>query len=228
MGDRWEDETDEALVAALRTSVPDDLRAFDELVRRYQSHVLTNCRHLTRAEPDVADLAQEVLVKAYFGLKGFRGESRLRTWLDRIKLNHCLNHLRRHRPEEVSVESLNEAGVELRHSGPLPSQELEAKGRRGRINAVLDGMRDTLRIALVLKDYDGLTYDEIAEALGIGVPAAKMRVKRARQEFRERFGPREISHAGSEAPASAHSRAPGRASPEPARRVKRPEKGYAV
>jgi RNA polymerase sigma-70 factor (ECF subfamily) len=71
------------------------MRAFETLVQRHQSRVLANCRYLTRSSPDSEDLAQEVFVKAYFGLKGFEGRAQFKTWLQRIKVNHCLNFLRK-------------------------------------------------------------------------------------------------------------------------------------
>ena len=86
---------DEALVAQVRQSRDADTRAFEQLVRRHQRRVLANCRYMTNAHHDAEDLAQEVFVKAYFALEGFEGRSQFKTWLQRLKINHCLNYLRR-------------------------------------------------------------------------------------------------------------------------------------
>ena len=107
--------TDQELVARIRSARPGDLRAFDELLRRHQDRVQTNCRYLSGNEEEALDLAQEVLVKAYFNLSGFEGRAGFGTWLNRIKVNHCLNHLRRRRSRVfVDVDEPELEGA-LRH-----------------------------------------------------------------------------------------------------------------
>ena len=95
--------TDEALVARIRASPRDDVQHFDTLLRRHRARIVANCRYLTGQPDQAEDLAQEVFVKAYFALDGFRGGSSFKTWLQRIKVNHCLDHVkaRRSRPAFV-------------------------------------------------------------------------------------------------------------------------------
>src|ERR1700733_12419632 len=88
--DRDEDLLEEALKAP-----EGDLRAFERLVLRYQRRVVANCRYITRDPNNAEDLAQEVLVKVFFGLRSFEGRSSFSGWLHRIKTNHCLDHLKR-------------------------------------------------------------------------------------------------------------------------------------
>src|SRR6187402_2523786 len=88
-------DRDEELLRTARNAPEGDLRAFEQLVRQYQERILADCRYLTRDENNAEDLAQEVFVKAFFGLRGFEGRSSFRHWLQRIKVNHCLNHLRK-------------------------------------------------------------------------------------------------------------------------------------
>jgi RNA polymerase sigma-70 factor (ECF subfamily) len=166
-----------------------DLRAFEELVLRYQGRILADCRYLTRDDSASEDLAQEVFVKAYFALHGFEGRSSFRHWLQRIKVNHCLNHLRREKSRQPVPldEELTERHSELR-SEPDANQRMEAEADRSRIDAVLHQMSPTLRVPLVMRDMDELSYEEIAQSLGIGLSAAKMRIKRAREQFRALYG----------------------------------------
>ncbi len=179
---------DEDLVAQARQAPEGDLRAFDVLVLRHQEKVLTNCRYLTKSSNEAPDLAQEVFVKAFFGLGSFEGRSAFTTWLQRIKVNHCLNHLQRMKGrirvdlEDPALQQSEELQV------PAEAERAMKAGRdRARIGEVLDGLPDTLRIPLIMCDLDGLSYQEIAETLGIGLSAVKMRIKRAREQFRRRF-----------------------------------------
>lgn len=179
---------DEELAEMARKDGRYDARPFEALVRRHQSFVAANCRAITRLPNDVDDLAQEVFVKAFFGLKRFEGLAPFRAWLHRIKVNHCLNHLRKARGA-IMVE-LDDAGYEnhaVMSTAPNADAELQAAADRERILEVLDGMSDALRLPLMLRDGDGLSYEEIAAQLHISLSAVKMRIKRGREEFRRRF-----------------------------------------
>lgn len=179
---------DEELAAMARRDGRYDARPFEALVRRHQSFVAANCRAITRSPNDVDDLAQEVFVKAFFGLGRFEGLAPFRAWLHRIKVNHCLNHLRKTRG--AILVDLDDASHEHHAAiavAPNADVELEAAADRDRILAVLDTMSDALRLPLMLRDADGLTYEEIAAQLQISLSAVKMRIKRGREEFRRRF-----------------------------------------
>lgn len=181
-------DPDETLVRAALASPDGDTKAFAELVRRHQSAVLVNCRHLTRSRDDAEDLAQEVFVKLFFKLGTFEGRSRFSTWLQRIKVNHCLNFIQSKRGRSYVELSEPEiaAAPELRiEDGALDA--MDAEQRRALIRDVLDSLPDSLRVPLVLCDVDGLSYAEIQKELGLGLSATKMRIARSRAEFRARF-----------------------------------------
>lgn len=176
------EDRDEELLRVIRHAPEGDLRAFEQLVLRYQNRILADCRYLTHDGNSAEDLAQEVFVKAYFGLAGFEGRSTFRHWLQRIKVHHCLNHLKR------------------REVAPVADREIETVEDRKRVHDVLDAMPGTLRVPLVMRDMDELSYDEIAVALGIGLSAVKMRIKRARDLFRRLYaGEAELARGTSEA-----------------------------
>lgn len=163
-----------------------DLRAFELLVHRHEGHVRANCGFISGNTEEARDLAQEVFVKAYFGLQTFRGESAFRTWLRRIKVNHCLNHVaKRGAVHEVALSDELEAAnpaFRVEAHDTLDERALEAD-----VVDVLLTIPDTLRLPLVLHDMDGFTHDEIARTLGIGLSAVKMRVHRGRAQFREEW-----------------------------------------
>jgi RNA polymerase sigma-70 factor (ECF subfamily) len=188
--------SDEELLAEAQRAPDGDLRAFEELVHRYRGTVTANCRYLTRGSDVAEDLAQEVFVKAYFGLPRFEGRAAFRTWLRRIKVNHCINHLKRERAATfVPIDDPDAVEPEDLSTKPQAERALGARDRRAMIGQVLDAMSDTLRIPLILRDLDQMAYEEIAETLGLGLSAVKMRIKRAREEFKSRF--RELLDAAS-------------------------------
>jgi len=181
-------EPDDELVSRAVAAPPGDLRAFDELVKRHQGRVQTNCRFLSGNEEDALDLAQEVLVKAYFNLGSFEARASFGTWLNRIKVNHCLNHLRRQQGR--TFVDVNEPALEnderLRGRNTADAAILDHETRQT-IERVLDDLPETLRVPLILRDLDGLSYQEIADDLEIGLSAVKMRIRRARVEFRTAY-----------------------------------------
>ena len=177
--------SDEDLVRQLREAAEGDTRAFEELVRRYENRVLTNCRYLSGSDTDAEDLAQEVFVKVYFGLPGFEGRSSVATWVQRVKSNHCINFVKKKRVRTVHVD--DETMANAASQPPEAERSMERATTRSRIGDVLMQMSETLRIPLVLRDMDGLAYEDIARELGIGLSAVKMRIKRGREEFRRLF-----------------------------------------
>jgi len=181
-------DPDEDLVHEARRAPEGDLRAFEQLVLRYQRKVVANCRYITRDQNNAEDLAQEVLVKAFFGLRGFEGRSSFAGWLQRIKINHCLDHLRKQSArsfvgiEEQHVQEFDQL-KDLATADNLP----KAISDQQLISAVLDSLPSTLRIPLLLCDMDELSYEEVADSLGVSLSATKMRIKRARELFREGY-----------------------------------------
>ncbi len=186
--ERPEELSDDQLVETAKSAPPGDMRAFEQLVERYQRSVHTNCRYLGGSESDAEDLAQEVFIKAFFGLQRFEGRAQFKTWLQRIKVNHCLNHLRK--KEGKTFVSVDEPGLQSAQElqvAPEAPRAIHSENQRRTIDLVLDSMTDTLRAPLLMRDLDGLSYQEIADLLGIGLSAVKMRIKRAREEFRARY-----------------------------------------
>ena len=187
-------ESDDRLVELARAAAQGDSRPFETLVERHRGFVVANCRVITRSAADSEDLAQDVFVKAFFGLRRFEGRSQFKTWLQRIKVNHCLNYIRKTRGAiMVDLDDVGDRAAETDvalQTPPVAHESLVAAADRERILCVLESMADTLRIPLMLRDGDGLSYEEIASELGIGLSAVKMRIKRAREEFRARIGPR--------------------------------------
>jgi RNA polymerase sigma-70 factor (ECF subfamily) len=164
-----------------------DLRAFEQLVHRHRKRILADCLYLTRDANNSEDLAQEVFVKAFFAMRRFEGRSSFRHWLQRIKARNCLNYLKKQAGKRaVDVDNTTEA-VEQLSAPPVAERRLEEAEKRARIEGILDVIPETLRVPLILRDMDELPYEEIANLLGIGLSAVKMRIKRARMLFKRLY-----------------------------------------
>lgn len=184
-----EEVSDEMLVDLVKQSPEDDVRGFDTLVRRHRARVVANCRFLTNQPEQAEDLAQEVFVKAYFGLRRFRGGSSFRTWVQRIKVNQCLDYLKAQRGRVfVKIDAPDVAGAPELSVPPTAERDLMRAEAYERLAGAIDALPDTLRIPLTLRDLDGLPYEEIARTLGLGLSAVKMRILRARRTLRTRLG----------------------------------------
>ena len=177
------EQQNQSLVREAQNAIPGDFRAFEELVKRFKNHVFSNCYNLTRSS-DAEDLAQEVFVKAFFAINKFQGRSNFKTWLQRIKINHCLNYIRKTKQAAfIDYESNEAQASEAFQVSPTKSPSTDKEGRHENIVSVLKDMPDTMRIPLILCDMDCLSYQEAADQLDIGLSALKMRLKRAREYF---------------------------------------------
>ena len=180
--------SDEELVDEAKAAAPGDFRAFEELMHRHEAKVVTNCRYISGSPSDAPDLAQEVFVKAFFAIPRFEGRSSFKTWIQRIKTNHCLNFVKKaNKRSYVDVDDAGLRAADELSVRPDAPGNLEAMDERARISFVLDQMTETLRVPLLMRDMDGFSYQEIADELGVGLSAVKMRILRARDEFREHY-----------------------------------------
>jgi RNA polymerase sigma-70 factor (ECF subfamily) len=170
------------LVSAAREG---DRPAFDELVRRTYVDTYTLALRLTAHEEDARDVVQESYLRAWKGLPRFRGDAQFTTWMYRITANTAytvVKRRRRHRAE--SLDAMLEDPVEL-HPGAQPEDAAESAALLERLAVGLDELPPKLRVLVVLKDIYGLSHEEIAEELGISVPAAKVRLHRGRKRLRD-------------------------------------------
>lgn len=156
--------------------------AFGELVRRHQGHVIGLCLTML-GEAEAEDAAQQAFLKAWRSLEGFAGGSAFSTWLYRIASNHCLDLLRqraRARTDSLDelVEREGEGVARMLGSAAGPGGALEAKDLAARI---LGTLPEEQRLALVLCETQGLSYQEIAEVMECSVDSVKARLRRARE-----------------------------------------------
>ena len=161
-----------------------DLSAFEEFVRKNEDRIYNLCRYMLHDTQDAQDAAQDTFIKAYKGLQGFHPEASLSTWLYRIAVNTCLDHQKKSRHGPLSVEALSE---DLLSSDPSPEDKYQSKKATEAIHTALQKLPEKLRSAIVLREIEELTYEEIALVLETSVGTVKSRISRAREELRVLF-----------------------------------------
>jgi len=163
--------------------------AFDELVRRHQAAMLTLARVLTEGRADADDLAQEIFVRAWRSLRGFRGESTFRTWLHRVAINVVRSsQVREGRLNRLFVR--RSAREEDAFDPPAVDEPVDAAlARRDAIDRALASLPDELRVPVTLRDVQGLEYKEIAALLNVPIGTVESRIFRARQRLKPLLEP---------------------------------------
>src|SRR5271154_6120783 len=170
-----------------------DDSAFEDLVRRYDRNVFRIAQHITQNREDAEDVVQDAFLKAYSNLHQFQGQSKFYTWLVRIAVNEALMKLRRRRPErtvsldeEVKTEE-DSLPREVADWSPNPEQQYNQAELRDILTRTIQGLPASFRTVFVLRDVEGLSTEETAEALDLSIPAVKSRLLRARLQLRERL-----------------------------------------
>ncbi|SDX36836.1 RNA polymerase sigma-70 factor, ECF subfamily [Allochromatium warmingii] len=171
-----------------------DKRAFDLLVLKYQQKVSHLISRYVRDTADVMDVTQEAFIKAYRALPGFRGESAFYTWLYRIAVNTVKNHLvaQGRRPPADDIEA--EVAEQLDMGGRLreqatPERQVLTDEIAATVQHALDDLPDDLRTAIVLRELEGLSYEEIATAMNCPIGTVRSRIFRAREAIDKRLRP---------------------------------------
>jgi RNA polymerase sigma-70 factor, ECF subfamily len=186
LADLLPDDPDRDLVPAARDG---DAEAFEALVRRYQSRIISLVRSYTRNAADAEDLAQDVFVRVYRSMRRFRGESLFRTWLYTIALNVVRSHhARRERQRPVWEDSGADDSRPFDPPADGPDFEV-ALVRREAIERALADLPQDLREAVTLRDVHGLDYRDIAEATAAPMGTVESRIFRARQRLRRALAP---------------------------------------
>lgn len=183
------DSTDDSALVA--QAAAGETAAFEALVERHRNRVYGLALRMLNSEDDASEVVQETFISAYRNLAHFRGDAQFSSWVTRIAANHALMKLRHRKVVGAVEESLdephfNERGSLIEEVAPIPDAEASALNQelRGAIEAAAARLGDEYREVFVLRDLEGMSYEEIAELTSSSVPAVKSRLHRARLSLR--------------------------------------------
>jgi RNA polymerase sigma-70 factor (ECF subfamily) len=185
--------------------------AFDWLVTHYHSGVYNLVYGILSDSADAADVTQEVFLRAFRGIRDFRRGSSLKTWLYRISVRQALNHRRwcwRHHRQQISIDAEEEgkhAALDLKDGEASPFERFEMHEVQTKVRHALAQVPEIFRSAVILRDLEDLSYEEVAEVLEVSVGTVKSRILRGRRLLKEILDP--LVHSQPESIHSEHSRA---------------------
>ena len=185
----------DADITLVRRAKRGDYGAFDLLVLKYQSKVISLARKFIKDTHLAEDIAQEAFVKAYKSLKSFREESAFYTWLYRITANTAKNYLKsKKRKKEYSESELFSVDTENLDIFDIPGEDspeeiLIANNLRDVILESLSNLPEDIRTAVSLREFEGLTYEEISKVIGCPIGTVRSRIFRGREEIQDKIAP---------------------------------------
>ena len=171
-----------------------DAAAFDLLVRKYQHRIAALIGRYVADWSEVQDVAQETFIRAYRAIGNFRGDAQFYTWLHRIAVNTAKNHLVAHnrRPptDDIDIDDAEQfdSGIRLRDSD-TPERELMRQQLEQTVVRAVEALPEELRVAINLREVDGLSYEEIAERMGCPIGTVRSRIFRARDAIDRELRP---------------------------------------
>lgn len=186
-----ENSVDQELVRRVQHG---DKKAFDVLVRKYQQKIVKLISRYVRDQDEVLDVAQETFIKAYRALAKFRGDSAFYTWLYRIAINTAKNHLvaQSRRPPDTDIDAEDavqfDGDSKLRETD-LPEQLVHRDEVERVIYETIEELPQDLRTAITLREFEGLSYEEIAQAMDCPIGTVRSRIFRAREAIEQKLKP---------------------------------------
>jgi len=186
-----EQVTDQVLVARVQSG---DKRAFDLLVIKYQHRIIKLVSRYVRDQADALDIAQEVFIKTYRAIGKFRGDSAFYTWLYRIAINTAKNYIvaQKRRPPGSDIDAAEAeqyAGADDLKDINTPEHALLRDEIESTIFSAIEALPEDLRTAITLRELEGLSYEEIAEAMSCPIGTVRSRIFRAREAIDSRLKP---------------------------------------
>ncbi len=179
-----QEETGADLLRRLREG---DLGAFEELVTTHQHRVFAVAYRMLGTRAEAEDVAQEVFLRVHRGIAAFRGDAKLSTWLYAITSRLCLNRLASGERRMTLARADDDEAVIRAQGDPDPASMMEQREMEAALHRAIAELSEERRIVVVLRDLNGLAYEEIAEALGLELGTVRSRLHRARMELKDKL-----------------------------------------
>lgn len=173
-------------IALVERCLGGDARAFDDLMNRYKRQVFSLIYRMVRNQTDAEDLAQDTFIKAYRNMASYDPAYPFLTWLFKIAHNTCIDFLRARKPQAISVSD-DDNPMDIEDTGLSLEEKMENVSRNETVERMLNTLPAGYREILVLRHKEELSYDEIAESLGIPVGTVKVRLFRARDLLKNKL-----------------------------------------
>ncbi|MBR5236548.1 MAG: sigma-70 family RNA polymerase sigma factor [Clostridia bacterium] len=173
-----------------------NIEAYEELIGAYENKIVNYCYMMLRNHADAEDAAQEVFVKVFRFMKNFTGQSSFSTWLYKIASNVCLDFLRKKKRQSVDAVSIHQTSADgeeyvmpILDTAKGPYEQAQLSEAQRFLAKALNELSAEQRQVIVLRDVEGLSYEEIAEIVGVAVGTVKSRINRARQSLQKILAP---------------------------------------
>ncbi|UCG30063.1 MAG: sigma-70 family RNA polymerase sigma factor [candidate division WOR-3 bacterium] len=177
-----QEETDEHLI---HMSAKGDEHAFERIVHKYQLAVFNTIYRYTGSREDVQDLAQEIFIKVWRNAAKFKGKAKFSTWLYRIVVNHCINYRRKRKQAHISLDEMTDKGQMPEALKVEPDWEQKRVVRS--VRAAVDELPARQRLALILSQFEGKSYKEIAEIMKVSLSSVESLIFRARSALKHKL-----------------------------------------
>ena len=165
-----------------------DAAAFNRLMEQHERRMYAVALRMCGNREDAQDCLQEAMLRVYRAIGGFKGQSSFSTWVYRITMNTCLDELRRKKNRQsASLDNLLEMGWSPTDDSNAPEKQAMRSELRRNLNRAIQELPEEMRAAVVLRDIQGFSYDEIARMLEINVGTIKSRISRGREKLREKL-----------------------------------------
>ena len=165
-----------------------DASAFNELLGAQEKRIYSVCLRMCGNHEDAQDCLQESMLRIYRAISSFKGQSSFSTWVYRVTMNTCLDELRKKKNKQTaSLDGLLDSGWSPSDDCDTPEHHAIAEEKREAIHKAIADLPEDMRSAIVLRDIEGFSYDEISDMLSINVGTIKSRISRGREKLREKI-----------------------------------------
>jgi len=170
----------------IKQAIRGDAYAFEQLMRKHESRMYSVAIRMCGNREDAQDCVQDAMLRIYRALDRFKGQSSFSTWVYRITMNTCLDELRRRKVRaSTSLDTLLESGWSPTDETDTPERHAIDAERRKALSGAIQSLPEDMRSAIVLREMQGLSYEEISDVLSVNVGTIKSRISRGREKLRQ-------------------------------------------